>query len=554
MRKLIAILLIAIIATGCNAFQATPPQTSTSHILETPYPPGYPWWTETVGYEIFVRSFYDSNGDGVGDFNGITQKLDYLNDGDPNTTTDLGISTIWLMPIFPSPSYHGYDVTDYYSVNPQYGTMDDFERLLAEAHKRDIKIVLDMVLNHTSDQHPWFKDAKKDVNSPYRDWYIWSETDPGYEGPWGQKVWHPSLTGFYYGIFEAFMPDLNYTNPEVTAEMEKVTRFWFDEIGVDGFRLDAAKHLIENKRIQENSQATHEWFKGYRKIYKESNPDAITIGELFGNNLAVVDSYTSGDQFDLAFNFELASAFVQSAKSGSALPALGALNSTDRVLESNQYSPFLTNHDQNRVMSELEGNRNKAKVAASLLLTSPGMPFIYYGEEIGMEGIKPDENIRRPMQWNSEANGGFSTGKPWRVPDSKFKFVNVESQTKDPDSLLYHYRDLIRLRNAHSALQTGDFNIVKSKNGKVFASLRSSDDESVIVLINLSGEPVSDYELSIAKSSLNPGNFSLGSLMGKEALVGFLSINQAGGFKGFKPFDELPPYSTSLFLLSTKNR
>ena len=554
MRKLIAIVLIAIIATGCNAFQATSIQTPSPQILETPKPPGYPWWTETVGYEIFVRSFYDSNGDGVGDFNGITQKLDYLNDGDPNTSTDLGISTIWLMPIFPSPSYHGYDVTDYYSINPQYGTMDDFERLLAEAHKRGIRIVIDMVLNHTSDQHPWFKDAKKDVNSPYRDWYIWSETDPGYEGPWGQEVWHPSLTGFYYGIFEAFMPDLNYTNPEVTAEMEKVTRFWLDEIGVDGFRLDAAKHLIEYKRLQENSQATHEWFKGYRKIYKESKPDAITIGELFGNNLAVVDSYTNGDQFDLAFNFELASSFVQSAKSGSALPTLGALNATDRILEPQQYSPFLTNHDQNRVMSELEGNRNKAKVAASLLLTSPGMPFIYYGEEIGMEGIKPDENIRRPMQWSAESNGGFTTGKPWRAPDSKFKFVNVASQVNDPDSLLYHYRDLIQLRNAHSALQTGDFNIVKSKNSEVFASLRSSEDESVIVLINLSGESVSDYELSIAESPLMPGNFSLSSLMGPETLDGYLSIDQAGGFSGYKPLDELPPYSTSLILLSTKNQ
>ena len=539
---------------GCEPLQAAHTQTATAEIISTALPQGYPWWTEAVGYEIFVRSFYDSNGDGVGDFNGITQKLDYLNDGDPNTTTDLGISTIWLMPIFPSPSYHGYDVTDYYSVNPQYGTMDDFRRLLEEAHKRDIKVVIDMVLNHTSDQHPWFKEAKKDINSTYRNWYIWSETDPGYKGPWDQEVWHPSLTGFYYGIFEAFMPDLNYTNPEVTAEMEKVTRFWLDDIGVDGFRLDAAKHLIENKRLQENTRATHEWYKDYRKIYKESNPDAITFGELFGNNQSVVDGYTSGDQFDLAFNFELASAFVQSARYGIATPAVKALSTADRIMEPQQYSPFLTNHDQNRVMSEMEGNLNQAKVAASLLLTSPGMPFVYYGEEIGMEGMKPDENIRRPMQWTADANGGFSTGKPWRVPDNKFKFVNVESQTTDPYSLLYHYRDLIQLRNAHSALHSGDFNIVKSKNGEVFASLRSSEDESVIVLINLSGEPVGDYELSIAESPLKPGNFSLSSLMGPEAMDGSLSIDQAGGFSGYKPLDELPPYSTSLILLSTINQ
>ena len=180
MKKTISlILLIAITLLGCEPLQAAHTQTATAEIISTALPPGYPWWTEAVGYEIFVRSFYDSNGDGIGDFNGITAKLDYLNDGDPNTTTDLGITTIWLMPIFPSPSYHGYDVTDYYSVNPQYGTMDDFRQLLEEAHERDIKVVIDMVLNHTSDQHPWFKEAKKDTTSPYRDWYIWSESDPG---------------------------------------------------------------------------------------------------------------------------------------------------------------------------------------------------------------------------------------------------------------------------------------------------------------------------------------------------------------------------------------
>src|SRR5512137_717052 len=196
--------------------------------------------------------------------------------------------------------------------------------------------------------------------------------------------------------------------------------------------------------MQENTNATHDWFKEYRNFYKEINPNAITIGELFGNNLASLASYTDGDQFDLAFNFELASAIVQSANSGSALPALGALNATDRILEPQQYSPFLTNHDQNRVISTLEGNRNKARVAASLLLTSPGMPFIYYGEEIGMEGMKPDENIRRPMQWTGDENGGFTSGKPWRALDSKFKFVNVAAQLDDPASLLSHYRSLIQ--------------------------------------------------------------------------------------------------------------
>jgi alpha-amylase len=547
MKNLQILIMVAILMSGCNSRPISQSIQPTEQV-EAPIPPGNPWWNATVGYEIFVRSFYDSDGDGIGDFNGITEKLDYLNDGNPDTTTDLGVATIWLMPIFPSPSYHGYDVTDYYSVNPQYGTMDDFRRLLEEAHKRDIKVVIDMVLNHTSDQHPWFKEAKQDVASPYRDWYIWSETDPGYNGPWNQDVWHPSPTGYYYGIFEAFMPDLNYTNPEVTAEMENVAKFWLEEVKVDGFRLDAAKHLIENKRIQENTNATHDWFKEYRNFYKEINPNAITIGELFGNNLASLASYTDGDQFDLAFNFELASAIVQSANSGSALPALGALNATDRILEPQQYSPFLTNHDQNRVISTLEGNRNKARVAASLLLTSPGMPFIYYGEEIGMEGMKPDENIRRPMQWTGDENGGFTSGKPWRALDSKFKFVNVAAQLDDPASLLSHYRSLIQLRNAHRALQTGDFQIVKSKNTHVFASLRSSDDESILIVVNMSGEPVNDYELSVAESDLKLGEKQIIPLMGPSEKA-TLTVDGAGGFTEFKPLDEIPPYSSLILLL-----
>lgn len=549
MKKIPLLLLITILVTGCNSIQETSQSITPTLQVETPIPAGYPWWNETVGYEIFVRSFYDSDGDGIGDFNGITEKLDYLNDGNPITENDMGIATIWLMPIFPSPSYHGYDVTDYYSVNPQYGTMDDFRRLLEEAHNRDIKVVIDMVLNHTSDQHPWFKEAIKDVASTYRDWYIWSETDPGYNGPWNQEVWHPSPTGYYYGIFEAFMPDLNYNNPEVTTEMENVAKFWLEDVGVDGFRLDAAKHLIENKRMQENTSATHDWFQEYRNFYKKINPNAITIGELFGNNLASVDSYTDGDQFDLAFNFELASAMVQSAKSGSALPALGALSATNKILEPQQYSPFLTNHDQNRVMSTLEGNRNKAKVAASLLLTSPGMPFIYYGEEIGMEGMKPDENIRRPMQWNAEEDGGFTTGNPWKAPDSKYKFINVELQDNDHDSLLSHYRDLIQIRNAHPALQTGDFQIVKSKNTNVYASLRSNNDESIIIVVNTSGEPVNNYELSLAESNLKQGERQIIPLMGVSEQA-TLTVDQSGGFAEFKPLEEIPPYSSLIFFLA----
>ena len=222
------------------------------------------WWEDDVFYEIFVRSFNDSDGDGIGDFNGIIEKLDYLNDGDPGTNTDLGVSGLWLMPIHPSTSYHGYDVIDYYAVNPEYGTMEDFNRLLDEAHKRGIRVIIDLVLNHTSVDHPWFR-AAQDPMSEYRDWYVWSDTEPSGSG------WHASDHGYYFGIFWEGMPDLNYEHPPVTEQMHDVARYWLQDIGVDGFRLDAAKHLIEDGMIQTHTDATHEWYKDFRHVYKDLN-------------------------------------------------------------------------------------------------------------------------------------------------------------------------------------------------------------------------------------------------------------------------------------------
>ena len=215
---------------------------------------GYPWWNDSVFYEIFVRSFKDSNGDGIGDLNGLIEKLDYLQ--------DLGVTGLWLMPIHPSPSYHGYDVTDYYSINPDYGTLDDFKRLVTEAKQRNIRIIIDYVLNHTSTEHPWFV-ASQDPQSPYRDWYVWSKTDPG------QEHWHRAANGdYYYGFFGEHMPDLNYTNPEVTEKMNDVARFWLQDIGIDGLRLDAAKYLVEEGTVIQNSDSTHEWYKNFRPEYK----------------------------------------------------------------------------------------------------------------------------------------------------------------------------------------------------------------------------------------------------------------------------------------------
>lgn len=505
-----------------------------------------PWWNNAVFYEIFVRSFSDNDGDGIGDFNGLTEKLDYLNDGDPETNTDLGITGIWLMPIFPSPSYHGYDVTDYYSINPEYGTREDFDRFLEEAHKRGIHVVIDLVLNHTSDKHPWFIEARKDPDSEYRDWYIWSEEKPEFKGPWRQSVWHPYRGSYYYGIFESFMPDLNYLNPEVTAEMNEIVRYWLVDVGVDGFRLDAAKHLIEQGSQQENTPATHSWYENFRPVYKGINPDALLIGEIFDSNANTVKAYTE-DELDLIFHFSLAYGFVNSARSNSALPVLGELYKSVKALPEMQYATFLTNHDQNRVMSQLEGNVNKAKVAASLLLTSPGVPFIYYGEELGMMGQKPDEVIRRPMQWSAEDQAGFTTGSPWRDPDHNYSFVNVVVESDNPDSLLNHYRNLIQFRNSHPALQIGTYYLVKTREGKLYASLRIAERENLLVVINTSNTGLSEYKLAVDETSLVPGLYQLRSLFGLAVDLD-LDINETGGFS-ITPDIEIPAYSTMILEL-----
>jgi alpha-amylase len=510
---------------------------------------GYPWWNDAVFYEIFVRSFYDSNGDGIGDFNGIIAKLDYLNDGNPETTSDLGVTGIWLMPIFPSPSYHGYDVTDYGSVNPQYGTMDDFKRLLSEAHKRGIRVIIDLVINHTSSHHPWFEQAKNDPNSTYRDWYIWSETDPGYLGPWGERVWHSSPTGFYYGIFVADMPDLNYKNPAVTQQMNEVVSFWLQDVGVDGFRLDAAKHLIENGAMQENTAGTHEWYKAFRSSYKNDNPQAMTVGELFGDNLPTLASYSHGDQFDLTFNFDLASGFLNSVLNGESISAVSQLKYSTKLLPPLQYATFLTNHDQDRLMSRLGNDPNKVKVAASLLLTSPGVPFLYYGEELGLEGVGQDPLKRRPMQWNAETNGGFSTHSPWESIGPDAQKYNVISEKNDSNSILTHYQNLIHLRNQHAALRAGEILFVGSGNQGLYAIMRITKSEAVMVLVNLTGAPINNYTLSLTKSDFPGGTYQLLPILGNGDF-GNLVVSATGSISDYQPAITVPAYGTTILLLT----
>lgn len=497
-----------------------------------------PWWNDSVFYEIFVRSFYDSNGDGIGDFNGITQKLDYLNDGDPKTTTDLGVTGLWLMPINPSPSYHGYDVTDYFAVNPAYGTMDDFKNLLKEAHKRGIRVIIDMVLNHTSSQHPWFQ-AAKDPSSPYHNWYIWSETNPGYTGPWDQAVWYPvSANQFYYAIFWDGMPDLNYQNPEVTAKMQEVGNFWLKEVGIDGFRLDAARHLIEEGKKQADTAATHAWWKNFKPVYKGANPQAMTVGEIWTTN-AEVAAYVQGDELDLAFDFDLASAILQSVKSRSTWSLANALENSARAFPAAQNATFLSNHDTERTMSQLGVDGDKAKLAAAVLLTARGVPFIYYGEEIGMTGVKPDERLRSPMQWAADSQtGGFTTKLPWEGLNLDASLRNVATQTTDKTSLLSFYRTLIHLRNQHAALRVGQYVPVKADASSLLAFLRVSQQETVLVVINLGAEAVSGYGLSLEKSALQ-GKYNAFALLGEGTFTA-PTLTAEGGFSAYQPLATIP--------------
>ncbi|GAB4402124.1 MAG: alpha-amylase family glycosyl hydrolase [Anaerolineales bacterium] len=491
------------------------------------------WWRTAVFYEIFVRSFYDTNDDGIGDFNGIAAKLDYLE--------ELGVNAIWLMPIHPSPSYHGYDVLDYYAVNPEYGSMDDFKNLLNEAHKRDMHIIIDLVINHTSSQHPWFVDADSNPNSPYRDFYLWAD-EPGVGN------WHKGQSGYYYGYFWEGMPDLNYTNPAVTEAMLKVTDFWLNDIGVDGFRIDAVKHLIEENGKVENTPATHAWLKEFYKVYKAKNPQAYTIGEVFGAGSSVVKQYT-GTELDHIFNFEMASGFVNSANGGANSGVTSAIKFAQMDMPDFDYATFLTNHDQNRVMSVFNGDVNKAKLAAFLMLTSPGTPYIYYGEEIGMQGKKPDEDIRLPMQWNTDEFAGFSTVEPWRAVSSDYTQVNVATQIGDStSSLLEHYRTLIQMRKNHPTLQTADITLLDAGNSGIFAMLRTDENGTYLILANLTDEAVANYEIDLNAAELTDSTISVETLMGEGQAQ---SPKRSGdGFAPYKPLESLSPYA--MYILQFK--
>lgn len=504
------------------------------------------WWSDAVFYEVFVRSFYDSNDDGIGDLLGLIQKLDYLNDGDPSTTDDLGVTGIWLMPIAQSPSYHGYDVVDYYTVEQDYGSNGMFQRLMDEAHARDISVIVDLVLNHTSASHPWFLNAGP--SGEYRDWYVWSDENPGFIGPWGQQVWYRRGDAFYYAIFWDQMPDLNYRNPEVTAEMTNVARFWLEEMGADGFRIDAVRHLIEDGEQQESTPATHAWLVDFDQFTDEISPDVLTVGEVWAETSQAAP-YVIYDEMDLVFEFSLAEAIIESVTANNPTALHRRLETVLEVYPPGQFATFLTNHDQDRVMNQVGRNLDKAHTAATILLTLPGVPFIYYGEEIGMTGQKPDEMIRTPMQWSAEVNAGFTSAGPWERVNDDYEEVNVAAQADDLASLLNHYRRMIHLRNDHIALRRGTLILVDSSCAPVYAYMRYHEEEMVFVLINFGPDDLDDCTFSLAASNLPSATYTVHELLTTTS-SSELTVNKNGGFQDYAPEGTLNARGEMVLLLS----
>ena len=460
------------------------------------------WYSNCVFYELFVRSFKDSNGDRYGDFKGVTSKLDYLK--------DLGIGAIWLMPIHNSDEHtNNYDPVDLMDVDSTYGTMEDFQELVDEAHKRGIRIILDLVLNHTSSKHPFFIDACSNKNSQYRDWYIFNDEQP--EGSWS-KYWQKCETGWYYAYFAASKPDMNFRNPKVLDYYKQVVKFWLDK-GVDGFRYDAVTMLVENGandfKHQPESFAV---FRELRTFMDENYPDrdVFTVAEAEPDYVQYLGN--GNDTFHAVFNFKYNNTVIRTVKSGKPYTNKGtsmietiakgyAKDLKDKI--GGFYGTLLSSHDSyggNRPFQQLGENIGKTKLVGAIYLTLPGVPFVYYGEEIGMNTYtrsKYDRWLRTCMTWegNEVKNNGFGTAeKLWNHlnagnAEENDKF-NVATEEKDPDSILNQYKALIKARNENSALRFGDFLTLKTNDEFVVAYLRKNADNEVIVVHNFADKPV----------------------------------------------------------------
>jgi len=484
----ILIFLVSLMLGGCNDARRKHPVA----------------WPYGVKYEIFVMSYADGDGDGKGDFKGLTSRLDEIR--------DLGVNGLWLMPIMPSDTYHKYHVIDYKNIDPDYGTLDDFKTFVAEAHARDIKVITDFVINHTGNNHPWFIEASKNPDSPFRDYYVWADKDSIRDQLFKKaktldsdniRKWHPvnddTTTAHYYGYFNGLCPDLNLDNPEVREKIVDIAKFWLDEVKVDGFRMDAAKHVFPDERAEDN----HAFWIWFKEEMEKIKPDVYLVGEVWSEAKDVAP-YLAG--LPSLFNFDLGYAITNVARAGR--DSIGLVKRYKEIRDyyksiTDDYldATFIKNHDQTRLLTELGGDRNKARMAAALLLTLPGTPYIYYGEEIGMVGDKlstyedqygPDAFVREPYVWGKAASDTLQTAWEKSRYSTDETVVPYWQQKEDPGSLLNFYRRLVRFRNATPALTYGDIAESGMYIEEIVSFKRTFENEELLVLHN-----VSDVEVTI---------------------------------------------------------
>jgi len=488
------------------------------------------WFKDAILYEANVRALYDSNGDGHGDLPGLTQKLDYFQ--------SLGVDCLWLQPIYPSPLLDdGYDIADYYNVHPDYGTLDDFKRFISAAHQRGLRVIADLVLNHTSDQHPWFQAARADRQSPYRDYYVWSDDPQRYheariiflDTEKSNWTFDPVAGQYFWHRFYSSQPDLNYDNPAVQAEMLNVIKFWAD-LGLDGFRADAVPYLFEREGTTcENLPETHAYLKQMRRFIDKHYPQAILLAEANQWPRDLVPYFGDNDEFHMAFHFPVMPRIFMALARHEAAPVVDILKATPAIPEPNQWCTFLRNHDEltlemvteaerqwmwaryapeprmrlnlgirRRLAPLLDGDRHKMELANALLFALPGTPIFYYGDEIGMGDniwLHDRDGVRTPMQWNAGPNAGFSTAAPDKlyepvIAEGRFGYqeVNLAAALQDPQSLWHALRGLIAVRKAHPAFGWGTTDFPAVGNPAVFGVVRRHGPEVIVALHNLAPE------------------------------------------------------------------
>jgi maltose alpha-D-glucosyltransferase / alpha-amylase len=490
------------------------------------------WYKDAIIYQLHVKSFFDSNNDGVGDLPGLISKLDYI--------ADLGVNTIWLLPFYPSPRRDdGYDISDYRSIHPEYGTMADFRRFVAEAHRRGLRIITELVINHTSDQHPWFQRARNaKPGSVARNFYVWSDTDQKYQDTRiifldterSNWTWDPTAKAYYWHRFYSHQPDLNFDNPHVIKAVLSVMRFWLD-LGVDGLRLDAVPYLVEREgTINENLPETHAVLKRIRAEIDASYPDRMLLAEANQWPEDTKDYFGQGDECHMAFHFPLMPRMYMALAREDRFPITDIMRQTPQIPDNCQWAIFLRNHDEltlemvtdserdylwqtyatdrrarinlgirRRLAPLLERDRRRIELLNCLLLSMPGTPVIYYGDEIGMgDNIRlgDRDGVRTPMQWSPDRNGGFSRADPATlalpsIMDSLYGYesVNVEAQSRDAHSLLHWMRRMLSVRRSHSAFGRGTLQFLYPKNRKVVAFLREHQNETILCVANVARTP-----------------------------------------------------------------